>query len=127
MAAAGLAKTSVEVADFVFPALLALLLLGQIKRLPRGQRDLIPYILWRQTLSLMGLVFLALSFCQLFVKVPFDFNALTAIYLVAMVIIGILPFAYKRRRGHRLFPHALAAAVTRCCYRGRRKGIQRQW
>ena len=125
--ATGLAKTSVDVAKIAFPLLLVLLLVSWIKRLPKGKKDLVPYNIWRQTHRLMGAVFLALTFHQIFVKVPFDFNALTSTYLVAMAFLGLLSFAFTqvlapfRRRRFKVTSiesHKLATIINAAPIRG---------
>lgn len=119
--ATGLAKTSVDIAKYAFWVLLALLLLSWIKRVPWLRRDLLPYHLWRWSHRALGLVFVALTLHQLFVKVPFDANALTAQYLVVMAALGIGSFVYTqvlaplRRRRFRVDTverHKLATVIS---------------
>lgn len=94
--AQGLAKTAAEIAELAYPPLLVLLLLSWIKRFPKLRRDLLPYHLWRWTHRLLGVVFLVLSLHQLFVKVPFNANANIALYLNAMVLLGLASFVYTQ-------------------------------
>jgi predicted ferric reductase len=106
--ATGLAKTSVDIAKYAFWILLALLLLSWLKRVPKLRRDLLPYHLWRYSHRLLGGVFIALTLHHIFVKVPFNANALTAKYLLVMAALGIASFAYSqllaplRRRRYRV-------------------------
>ena len=94
----GLAKTAVDVAEFVYPAFIALILISFFKRLPflKMRRDLIPYHWWRWSHRVLGALFLAIVFHQLFVKVPFRMNDLTAQYLNAMAALGVLSLAYTQ-------------------------------
>lgn len=102
--AQGLAKTAVEIAEIVFPILVVLLLISAFKRLPGAitrkvkllNRDLIPYGLWRWSHRVLGLLFIALTLHQFFVKVPFDMNASAAQYLNIMAALGIVSFLYTQ-------------------------------
>ena len=102
--AQGLARISVEVAEVVFPILVVLLLISFIKRAPQAlirkipflNRDLIPYGLWRWSHRLLGVLFIALTFHQFFVKVPFNMNALASQYLLIMAALGIVSFLYTQ-------------------------------
>jgi predicted ferric reductase len=94
--ASGLAKTSVDIAKIAFLALLILLLASWMKRLPKMHRDLLPYHIWRYSHRMIGVVFLALTIHQLFVRVPFDANSITSSYLLAMATLGITSFVYTQ-------------------------------
>jgi predicted ferric reductase len=94
--ASGLAKTAVDIAKIAFMALVALILVSAIKRVPKMRRDLIPYHIWRIGHRGMGVVFIALALHQLFVKVPFDANASISQYLNLMAGVGILSFLYTQ-------------------------------
>ncbi len=94
--ASGLAKTAVDIAKITFLVLIPLILLSWIKRLPRMRRDLVPYHIWRIGHRLMGVVFIALTLHQLFVKVPFDANSMAARYLNLAAVVGILSFLYSQ-------------------------------
>ena len=94
--AQGLAKTAVDIAKIAFLVLVPLILLSWAKRLPKMRRDLIPYNIWRIAHRLFGVVFIALALHQLFVKVPFNANALSSQYLNLMAAVGILSFLYTQ-------------------------------
>ncbi|MCJ7871772.1 ferredoxin reductase family protein [Phaeobacter sp. J2-8] len=133
--ATGLTKTAVDVAEIVFPILLALILVSFFKRLPAAitrrvrflNRDLIPYGLWRWTHRILGLLFIVLTGHQFFVKVPFDMNAMAAQYLNFMAVLGILSFLWTqllapyRRRPYDItkVEHHPAATIIEAKPRGR--------
>ncbi|MCH2094123.1 MAG: ferric reductase-like transmembrane domain-containing protein [Rhodobacteraceae bacterium] len=105
IAATGLAKTSVDVAELVFIPLLVLLLASWLKKIPFGSKipglkrfrgDLIPYHWWRWSHRALGVLFLGIVFHQLFVKVPFNMNALAAQYLNFWAIVGAVSFVYTQ-------------------------------
>lgn len=94
--ASGLAKTAVDIAKIAFLALVPLILISGIKKLPKKRKDLIPYHIWRIGHRLMGVVFISLAIHQLFVKVPFNANAMAAQYLNFMAFLGIISFLYTQ-------------------------------
>lgn len=107
VAPGSLAETSVKVAEPAFYAMLILLLVSAVKRLPRLPYE-IPYHIWRQSHRLVGVVFLALVFHQYFVKAPFTAADPVGWWLNMMAIIGVGSFLYTqfgavlRRRGYRV-------------------------
>jgi predicted ferric reductase len=131
--ASGLAKTSVDIAKIAFPVLVVLLLVSWLKRVPKLQRDLLPYHIWRHSHRLMGAVFLALTIHQLFVKVPFNANSITSSYLLGMAALGNISFVYTqilaRFRPYRYvvaaIEHHPSATVIDATPRGRRLGNAR--
>lgn len=92
----GMAKTAVEIAEFVYWPLLALLGVSWIKRFPRLSRDVLPYHIWRWSHRALGFVFIAIFVHQFFVKLPFNANATVAQYLNFMGVIGIMSFLYTQ-------------------------------
>lgn len=107
MATVGLAALAKKVGQTAFYVLLVLLAISWMKRWPRairrympwpgkGDGDLLPYGLWRWTHRALGLVFMALAFHQLFVRVPYDANALVSGYLNTMAALGIVSYLYTQ-------------------------------
>lgn len=107
MATVGLAALAKEVGQTAFYVLLVLLAISWMKRWPRAMRrymswpgkgdgDLLPYGLWRWTHRALGLVFMALAFHQLFVRVPYDANALVSGYLNTFAALGIVSYLYTQ-------------------------------
>ncbi|MGY3439201.1 MULTISPECIES: ferredoxin reductase family protein [unclassified Marinovum] len=133
--ASGIAKTAVDIAEFVYPVLIGLLLVSFFKRLPDKitrrfralNRDLVPYDLWRWSHRVLGLLFMALVAHQFFVKVPFNLTAMAAQYLNFMAILGVLSFLYSqllavyRRRPYDItsVEHHPAATIIDAKPRGR--------
>jgi len=131
VATVGLAALAVDVAEVAFYVLLVLLLVSWMKRWPKmirrfmpwpggGNGDLLPYALWRWTHRALGLVFMALSFHQLFVRVPFEANTVADSYLNSMAAFGIVCFLYTqfgwllRRRSYTVTdvtPHPAATII----------------
>lgn len=93
-----------NIGTYAFYAILILLTLSWIKRLPRVPYE-IPYGWWRWTHRTIGIFFSMAAFHQLFIKRPFEGSAPLASYLNIWAFIGILCYLYvefapflKRRR-----------------------------
>ena len=84
-----------EVAEFVYPILLVLLLVSAFKRLLPKVKE-IPYAIWRFSHRFMGIVFCALVFHQYFIKAPFTDVSLIANYLLVLGFVGVLCFLYSQ-------------------------------
>ena len=116
---ANLNNLAVEVAEFAFWPLMALVVLSFVKRIPKLPFEF-PYHIWRQTHRVLGLIFIAFAFHMYFVKTPFDNNAMLMSYLTGLGLIGIAAFLYTqlgdftRSRGYRVArvtPHKAATIV----------------
>lgn len=88
-------ETAAEVGELVLWPFVALLMLSLIKRIPRLPFE-IPYNLWRWSHRLMGLVFVALAFHQLFVKAPFGPTDLISQWMIVMALVGTLAFLWTQ-------------------------------
>ena len=87
-----------DVGKYTFYGFVALLVFSLIKRIPFTKFEF-PYHIWRQSHRFMGVLFIAISFHQMFIKRPFDGNALLANYLNVFAAIGILSFFYTQLAG----------------------------
>lgn len=99
-----LAETSVTFAKPAFFALVAVIVISAIKRVPRLRAEL-PWEWWRISHWLVAPIFLVLTFHQFFVKAPFDSTSAIRIWLAFAAIIGVFglvwtaiaPWLRKRR------------------------------
>ena len=91
----GLNIAARQIGEIAFFALIFLLAISLIKRLPFTNLEL-PYNIWRQSHRLMGVIFCLLAFHQMFIKRPFDGTALLAQYLLVFAILGIAAFVYTQ-------------------------------
>ena len=88
-------ETAAEVGELVLWPFVVLLMLSLIKRIPRLPFE-IPYNLWRWSHRLMGVVFVALAFHQLFVKAPFGPTDLISQWMIVMALVGTLAFLWTQ-------------------------------
>jgi len=91
----GLNELAEMAAEYGFWIIIGLLGLSLVKKIP-GTKLEVPYHLWRQSHRFMGVVFILIAFHQMFIKRPFDGNALLANYLNIFAAIGILSFFYTQ-------------------------------
>ncbi|WP_029041613.1 ferredoxin reductase family protein [Cucumibacter marinus] len=112
--------TAAFVGKWTFYALLILLLLSAIKRLPRTRIEF-PYHIWRWTHRFIGIAFIFLAFHQAFIKRPFGGEALLSSYLNLWALIGIAAYLYVqigpylKRRGYTVTDvdkHDFATLIT---------------
>lgn len=104
-----------DVAELIYPAFLALIVISFIKIIPKQILDYlplpkprflsnflakisfqIPYHWWRLSHKVIGVLFIVIAFHQYFIKLPYDNNALISMYLNSMAILGILSFLYTQ-------------------------------
>jgi len=83
-----LAETSVAFAKPAFLALVAVIVISAIKRVPRLRAEL-PWEWWRVTHWLVAPIFLVLTFHQFFVKAPFESTSAIRIWLAFAAILGV--------------------------------------
>jgi predicted ferric reductase len=106
-----------EVAEFTFPILVVLLLLSIAKRIPKLQYE-IPYQYWRISHRLIGIVFLAFTFHQFFIKSPIEDASILYYYLQFAALVGVLSFMYTqlfvlfRRRKYEITSVDILPAAT---------------
>lgn len=123
-----LAETAVEVAKPAFIALVVLILLSAIKRLPKLRAEM-PWMWWRITHWGMIPIFLILTFHQLFVKAPFDSNSAVRFWVYAMALSGlgailwIVLMPWLRKRGYEVVAVEPLEAGTKVLARPLRRPI----
>lgn len=91
----GLNQLAASAGKYAFYGFVVLLVLSIVKIIPRTKIE-VPYHLWRYTHRLIGLLFVLVAFHQMFIKRPYDGNALLAAYLNVFAALGILSYAYTQ-------------------------------
>ena len=89
----GLNDLAEQAGEIGFYALMVLIGVSLFKKTPFTKFE-VPYHLWYQSHRLIGVAFIFIAFHQMFIKRPFDGNALLAGYLNIFAVIGILSFIY---------------------------------
>lgn len=82
-------------AEYAVWILAFLLVISLIQKMPFTHFKL-PYEIWRQSHRFMGIIFCLIAFHQMFIKRPFDGNALLAQYLIFFAFIGIGSFFFTQ-------------------------------
>ncbi|MBL4731038.1 MAG: ferric reductase-like transmembrane domain-containing protein [Rhizobiaceae bacterium] len=88
-------KLAKEVGEYAYWGFIVLIGFSLVKKIPFTKFEF-PYHWWRQSHRFIGVFFIAIAFHQMFIKRPFDGNALLANYLNIFAAIGILSFLYTQ-------------------------------
>ncbi len=91
----GLNDLAKDAATIGFWSLLVLIAFSLVKKIPFTKYE-VPYHIWRQSHRFIGVAFVFITFHQMFIKRPFDGNALLAGYLNLFAVIGVASFLYTQ-------------------------------
>ena len=104
--------------NVAFWTAMAFIAVSFIKRFPKISNDLIKYHLWKIIHKLMPVVFLAATFHQQFVKVPFSSNSPAGEFLTGMISLGVFSVfftwiaPYFRQRKYRVVKKTIIGEVS---------------